>query len=177
VAYAEQLWASVCMRGHVGNAHLPEVASTAAKVAETRGRSRPHTLPPFCGYCGARILMNCPSCDALILGKVQGIPVLGWRPAVFCWSCGGPYPWATREQRVGKLYNLLDFEELDEAQRLTVIEHIAVLTEPVDEVTDEQRVRAGERLRSLVPRLWEAGLPIIQSVLTAGAKQKLGLPP
>jgi hypothetical protein len=79
---------------------------------------------------------------------------------------------------VGKLYNLLDFEDLDEAERLTVIEHIAVLTQPVDgDTSDEQRVRAGERLRRLAPQLWEAGLPIIQGLLTSAAKQQLGLPP
>jgi hypothetical protein len=44
-------------------------------------------------------------------------------------------------------------------------------------VSDEQQIRAGERLRGLAPKMWEAALPILQSLLTAKAKEKLGLPP
>ena len=97
-------------------------------------------------------------------------------PDSFCWHCGEPYSWAAREERVGKLYDLIDHEDLDEATLLTVREQIAVLSEPVDEVTDDDRVRAGQRLRNLAPKLWEAALPVLQSVLTAEAKRQLGLP-
>jgi hypothetical protein len=98
------------------------------------------------------------------------------RPESFCWDCGKPYPWATREERIGKLYDEIDYEDLDEATLLTVREQIAVLSAPADEVTDDDRVRAGRRIRNLAPKLWEAGLPVLQSVLTAEAKRQLGLP-
>lgn len=50
-------------------------------------------------------------------------------------------PWATREQLIRQLYNLLDFEDLDDAERLTVVEQIAVLSELVD--SDGRRPGAG----------------------------------
>jgi hypothetical protein len=37
-------------------------------------------------------------------------------------------------------------------------------------------VRAGQRIRHLAPKAWEAALPVLQSVLTAEAKRQLGLP-
>jgi hypothetical protein len=107
------------------------------------------------------------------MGSLSGMR----RPDSFCWECGKPYPWATREKRVGKLYDEIDHEDLDEATLLTVREQIAVLSAPVDEETDDDRVRAGQRIRDLAPRAWEAALPVLQSVLTAEAKRRLGLPP
>jgi hypothetical protein len=98
------------------------------------------------------------------------------RPESFCWDCGKPYPWATREERIGKLYDEIDYEDLDEETELTVREQLAVLSAPADEATDDDRVRAGRRIRNLAPKLWEAGLPVLQSVLTAEAKRQLGLP-
>jgi hypothetical protein len=44
-----------------------------------------------------------------------------------------------------------------------VVGQIAVLSEPVDEVTDDERVQAGQRMRSLAPKAWEAALPVLQS--------------
>jgi hypothetical protein len=140
----------------------------------------PRVLPRHCGRCGARVLRTCPSCDAFILGTVvlyAGHDNLE-RPESFCWDCGKPYPWATREERIGKLYDEIDHEDLDEATLLTIQEQIAVLSTPVDEdgVTDDDRVRAGRLIRDLAPKAWEIGLPVIQSLLTAEAKRQLGLP-
>jgi len=93
----------------------------------------------------------------------------------FCWKCGKPYPWATREQRIGHLYNLIDFEDdLDEADRLTLTEQVAVLSKP--EASDEQRVEAGSLIKRLAPKMWEAALPILQTVLSAEIRRQLGLP-
>jgi hypothetical protein len=71
---------------------------------------------------------------------------------------------------------LIDHEDLDEATLLTVREQIAVLSQPVDEATDDDRVRAGRRIRDLAPKAWEAVLPVLQGLLTAEAKRRLGLP-
>jgi hypothetical protein len=98
------------------------------------------------------------------------------RPESFCWICGAAYPWATREERVGKLYDLIDHEDLDEATLLTIGEQIAVLSAPVDEETDERRGRALDRLQSLVPKAYEAMLPVLQSLATAEMKRKLHMP-
>jgi len=99
------------------------------------------------------------------------------RPASFCWECGEPYPWSTREERVGKLYDRLDHEDLDEATLLTIREQIAVFSAPVDEETDERRGRALERLQGLlVPKAYEAMLPVLQGLATAEMKRRLKLP-
>jgi hypothetical protein len=139
----------------------------------------PRVLPRHCGRCGVRVLQTCPSCDAFILGAVVLYSDYDdlERPESFCWDCGKPYPWATREERIGKLYDEIDHEDLDEATLLTVREQLAVLSAPVDEeTTDDDRVRAGRGLRDLAPKAWEAGLPIFQSLLTAEVKRRLGLP-
>ncbi len=95
------------------------------------------------------------------------------QPEPFCWGCGEALPWASREVRVAKLYDLVDFEDLDEATLLTVQEQIAVLSAPVDEKTDEQRGRALERLKGLVPKAYVAMLPVLQGIATAELKRRL----
>jgi hypothetical protein len=129
--------AAICRRGHVVEAALETLEG----------------LMSFCMKCGSRVIIKCESCEAPILGATT---VPWYRPS-FCWKCGRAYPWATREQMLGKLYDTLDdSHDLDEAELLIVREQIAVLTEPVDEVSDEEQVRAGERLRGLAPKAWEA---------------------
>lgn len=96
-------------------------------------------------------------------------------PDSFCWDCGEPYPWATREKRVVKLFDRIDHEDLDEATLLTIREQIAVLSAPVDQLTDEAQVRAGRRINDIAPKAWEAILPVLQGLLTAEAKRQLGL--
>jgi hypothetical protein len=73
------------------------------------------------------------------------------------------------------LENLLEFEDLDEATQLTVVEELAVLAAPTSDVADERRVRAGERIRAMAPRLWQVGSPVLQTVLTEAVKRQLGL--
>jgi hypothetical protein len=50
-----------------------------------------------------------------------------------------------------------------------------VLSRPDAEVSEEERVRAGETIRRLAPKAWEVFLPVAQSVLTAEVKRRLGL--
>jgi Uncharacterized protein conserved in bacteria (DUF2321) len=179
--------AAVCRSGHVIAQDLDRPPPPPRKASEppgwvegslSVGSSEPRVLPPYCGRCGRPVLRTCPSCDAFILGAYLSLPSSDLNlPESFCWECGKPYPWATREERIGKLYDEIDHEDLDEATLLTVSEQLAVLSAPVDDkVTDDDRVRAGRGLRDLAPKVWEAGLPIFQSLLTAEVKRRLGLP-
>lgn len=101
----------------------------------------------YCGKCGARVITACEECES----PIPSPDVLGGQrsPAAFCNRCGVPYPWATREQRIRRLVDLLDSEEqLDESQRLEVVEAIDILAEPEDEgESAETRVKAGDDSR------------------------------
>lgn len=170
----EQLFAAVCTRGHVVTSAL-----------------EPHSedvVPSFCRRCGARVLTHCDDCQASVLGVVGTISrrlvyndeggsewatvvvagVGSWRrrrrytPDPFCWSCGRPYPWATREQLIGKLHSLVDDQgdDLGEGDRQAVNERLTVLVESAGEVSNEERVKAGLLIRRLAPKMWEAALPV-----------------
>jgi hypothetical protein len=140
---SDRLLAAVCRSGHIIAQDLdrppppPRVASEPPAWVEggaSLGSSEPppRVLPRHCGRCGARVLRTCPSCDAFILGTVVLYSDYDdlERPESFCWDCGEPYPWATREERIGKLYDEIDHEDLDEATLLTVREQLAVLSAP-----------------------------------------------
>jgi len=184
----DRFCAAVCRNGHVIKDDLPRPSPSTVAIGMmgmgiiegSVGEPSPPTwnVPRHCGQCGARVLQACRSCDAPILGAVrlymQQVPL--HRPESFCWECGQPYAWATREERIGKLYDEIDHEDLDEATLLTVREQIAVLSAPVDEETDERRGRALERLRDLVPKTYEAVLPVLQGLATAEMKRRLELP-
>jgi len=163
VAYLpDHHYAASCRRGHVINRTMGAQASA----------------PSFCPSRGAPVVRNCGHCGPALPGSRKGVASPPRRRlAAFCFNCGGPHPWASREQRVRHLENLLEFQELEEVTQLTIIEQLAVLAATVDEATDEERVEAGTRLRRLAPRMWDAGLPILQTVLTGAAKRKPGLSP
>lgn len=158
----DQLWSAVCRRGHVMTDYLehPDLSGVAK----------------FCRTCGAPVATRCERCKAPLPGGYRGVLVAAAASAdSFCFNCGGPHPWASREDRTRHLENLLEFQELDEPTQLTIIEQLAVLAAPVDEATDEDRIEAGSRLRRLAPRMWEASLPVLQTLLTEAAKRRLGL--
>lgn len=155
-------FSAVCKRGHTIDSLLSSPDD--------------RDVSPFCGSCGAPVITRCEKCNAPLRGRSRHGYSMKWQPAPFCRQCGSPHRWASREQRITYLQNLLEFEDLDEAAQLAVIEQLAVLATPVDEVDEDQQAEAGDRLRKLAPKLWEAGLPIIQTVLSDTVKQRLGLP-
>jgi hypothetical protein len=42
----------------------------------------------------------------------------------FCDGCGAAHPWATRKERLYELQNILDQEDIDEADRLWINEQM-----------------------------------------------------
>lgn len=87
--------AAICERGHVAG-RVIEVNSFLDEVGK------------YCQECGASIHGSCPNCFLTLtpLGTQQQIPA-------FCKQCGLPYPWATREQRVFHVQNVLAKATLD----------------------------------------------------------------
>lgn len=161
--------AAVCMRGHYRDTMLD--AGSPGAILQT-----PSDTESFCSKCGAPVITSCPNCSAKILGTHVGVVSAGLKPEKFCFSCGSPYPWADRDALIMQLRNVLEFEPgLDDAARLEVGEQIAVLSKP-DE-NGKQRVKAGEALRKLAPKGWEAAQPILQTLVSAELKKQLGLPP
>jgi hypothetical protein len=161
--------AAVCMRGHYRNTMLD--AGAPGRIIQA-----PDDTESFCSKCGAPVITECPSCSARILGAYVGVVSAGQAPESFCFSCGAPYPWADRDALIMQLRNVLEFEPgLDAATRLEVSEQIAVLSGPDGD--DKRRVKAGEALRKLVPKGWEATQPILQTLISAELKKQLGFPP
>jgi hypothetical protein len=130
--------------------------------------------PEYCREDGTRVIHKCLACRNPIVCTVKD-GVL--QADGFCAFCGEPHPWATpTEQLLQQLYRALRHEPLTDAQRSAIQEEIEVLSEPVDEVTDDKRLRAGERLRSILPQeLWKEFAPILRELLTLEAKRRLGL--
>ena len=155
-----------CKRGHVISRSVVSVEHRefhkdtydyTIPIVET------HTLPGFCGTCGAAVIATCEHCDAPLHAK-----------HVFCRECGAAHPWATREQRIQQVQNLLDSENLSEADRLRAVEALDQLASA--DVEDKKVIEAGKLFRRLAPNAWKAGEPVLQGVLTAYVKAQLGLP-
>ncbi len=152
--------AAVCRRGHV----------------ETTDITLREQIGSRCGKCGAEILTQCPACGSRIRGRYHVPGAAGpdnYNPPGFCDSCGAPFPWLDRQGRIYLLENILDDQELDAADELTVREELEALRNP--DLSDEEAKRRWARVRELAPGLWEAGKPILDSVVSAAIKAQMGL--
>lgn len=163
---ADRFSAAVCMRGHYRETELElSIFTTLA----------PGSLERFCSECGAPVIKGCPKCGARLLGGYDGVVALGMEPEMFCFQCAAPYPWADRTAIVLHVRNQLEFEPgIDGADRLELIEQLAVLTEP--EAEPKRRVKAGEAVKRLAPKGWQVVQPVLQSLLSAELRRQLGLP-
>lgn len=93
---------------------------------------------------------------------------------MFCDGCGEPFPWATRQQLIYHLENLLDEENPEEATRLLVIQDLERLR-PSD-LGDKEQLEIWLRIKNRAPGLLAgAAGKISQALLTAYLKEKLRL--
>jgi len=155
----------VCRRGHV-----QENSLAVAPATDGLG---------FCPDCGASITARCGACGIRIRGEyyTPGVALIGFefKPAKFCDGCGEPYPWATRQDRIYQLENLLDEEEIDDYTKLLVREDLERLRESPDLDQDAQ-LAVWQRVRGRAPGLLAGGAwNIAQGLLNAYVQQKLGL--
>jgi hypothetical protein len=170
-----RLYAAVCMRGHMIDDHVVDPVNRQALLSDDpySGAIDTTTVPKHCGTCGAPVTLACLECNAPLPGTFSNVAGALADALPFCENCGTAHPWATREQRIGHLFNLIDFTELDAAERLAVTEAIAVLSEPEADEKDPRRVTAGQTLKRLAPGVWNTAQPVIVSVLSAWAQSQI----
>ncbi|MHB1576193.1 MAG: DUF2321 domain-containing protein [Candidatus Dormibacteria bacterium] len=154
--------AAICRRGHI------EASILSGPVA------------PRCGRCGAEVLTACPSCISPLRGSRVGVVGPPGAPNGFCWSCGNPYPWATREAIVYHIENLLAGDDaLSEGDVRALREQMASLNQVPSSGTtvEREQVAALRSLRTLAPKIWDRAAPLVTAIATAEIKRQLGLPP
>lgn len=157
--------AAVCRRGHVETAYIDP---------------NPHPLgiADKCSACGARILVCCPQCELRIRGDFFAPGVIGFasdpRPS-FCDGCGSAFPWATRQERIYELENLLDEQDIDEADKVVIQDALAQLQTASLSERDERQAwttvarRAGKALGTgPIQR-------VLEGLVSAAIRQQLGL--
>lgn len=164
---------AVCKNGHVVSSKVVDVARRLETVEAGVTAVRRVEVDRFCSECGAPVIVQCEGCSAPLAKPPWGSMA---KPTdkPFCPRCGAPFPWARREQRVGQLVALLEHEHLDDVTRLAAVEAINELANTQPEAEEEQVVSAG-RLRNLAPGAWRFMAPVLQGLISAGAKDKLGL--
>ncbi|MBL8775336.1 MAG: DUF2321 domain-containing protein [Acidimicrobiales bacterium] len=154
--------ACVCRRGHV-------------YVTDT---SR---MPPsdHCETCGAMLITHCVDCDEALRGlSAPPGKMVAYKspydPPSFCFNCGGPFPWASRQARLWELENRLDEEAgLTEADRLTIHEQLEDLRS--GELSDEEATERWQRLHDVAPGALAKAVKVVETVATAYTMKKLGL--
>jgi hypothetical protein len=172
------LTAAVCKQGHVVSRR---VVNPAARLEDPESAPRPGRMAyagsvfnvttsyvevsQFCGQCGTPVLTQCDQCQ-------EAIPKPDVRrgfdqPNPFCVGCSLPFPWASREQRIGQLQNLAAEDGLSDAERLELVEELAILSKPEDQADHPRQIRALTTIKRLAPRAYALALPIFQSTISA----------
>ena len=151
--------AAVCRRGH-------EITSSI----EFRGEVELH-----CPDCGAKVLTACTACGDRIQGSYHSPVVLTgtrYEAPDFCDRCGAPHPWASRQARLWAIENLLDDEDLSDADRLELHERFDELR--AGEVDEKRQIEIWKHIKNKVPGLLSIAGRIIESVTTEAMKAQLG---
>jgi hypothetical protein len=120
----------------------------------------------------------CPNCDLRIRGDhhIPGVIAVSAesRPS-FCDGCGSAFPWATREERIYELENLLDEESIEEADRVVIQDQLRRLSDAALTEKDERQAwsvigrRAGAALKN------PSVVRVLEGLVTAGLRNQLGI--
>lgn len=171
IVSGDHLTAAVCRRGHVQASGL-----AAYPASQKMGH---------CPDCGARVLVTCSSCQSRIRGASRSVVTRpgtavaqGYAPPNCCDHCGRPHPWAPREALVYELENILDEEDIDEADRLVVADHLRRLREL--DLQDDDAPAAERTLWTAVkrraPQLFAGpGKMILERLVDHATKKALGI--
>lgn len=119
----------------------------------------------YCPEHGSRVFEKCPTCDA------------HWsviRGAHFCTNCAHPAPWVSRDERIRWLRDRVSDYHKDPAE---VVKLQAMLDKLAQMDPDDANTLVGwDQLKKAVPKLLEVAGPILESVMSASIRAKLGLP-
>lgn len=135
-----------------GNGYRAATVCKRRHEQSTYGETYPGSDLDFCPVCGADVLSACPSCGRRLRGLSRlstargAMPTYGRHQWGFCDGCGESYPWATRQELIYKLQNLLDTADISDHDRLMVAEDLQRLQE-LDESDDSKDERG---------KLWSA---------------------
>lgn len=157
--------AAICRRGHVETVYVDPREQRA--------------LAENCPKCGARVLTACPSCDLRIRGK-RHVPrvVSGTAPPrpSFCDGCGAAFPWASRSERIQELENLLDEEDIDDADRAVIQDALHRLADSIAlSDKDEKQAWSTIKQRAGAALISPPVLRVVEGLVSAGLRQQLGL--
>ncbi|WP_199516580.1 DUF2321 domain-containing protein [Nucisporomicrobium flavum] len=169
----------------------PDRFHHAAAVCR-RGHEQTTTLSPSdlypddtkCPKCGARVLLGCTSCGLRIRGKFHIEPYMAdkhsldpeWERPTFCDGCGAAHPWATREERIFELENILDEEQIDEADRVFLHDRLAELR-ALDDVDDKRERQIWAQIKQRGGSFLTSApvMQIVQNLITAKIRHDLGI--
>lgn len=121
--------ARICRRGHVLDSSLNP------QELENLNQQK-------CSTCGATCLKACPKCDFRIKGRLCVPQVISFRdfePHSFCDNCGAAFPWASQQDRIWELQNILDEEELSESDRTAIGFQLEKISSGILDVDDESK--------------------------------------
>ncbi len=155
----------MCRRGHVQAYSLKE-------------EPEPDDLGK-CSRCGADVRSRCTNCGLRIRGRKyrpRVVSASGFSPPPFCDGCGAAHPWATRDQRLYELQNILDQEEIDDVDRLWIDEQMDRLRADDGTMTDKQQKDIWLGVKKRAPGLFDAaGKALLGGVISAGVRAMIGV--
>jgi hypothetical protein len=124
------------------------------------------------------VLVACPICERRIRGDhtVSGslIDAPGERPS-FCDGCGSAFPWATREERIFELENLLDAEDIDEADRVVIGDHLQRLRVAGMSEKEERALWVGVKARAGKALSSGPVQRVVEGLVSAAIRNQLGI--
>ncbi|GAB3164907.1 hypothetical protein GCM10027059_21740 [Myceligenerans halotolerans] len=161
--------AAVCRRGHVETDCLelePEPEAVRSAVVHN------------CSRCGATILTACRECGQRIRGRWSNplaVACTSYSLPSFCDGCGAAFPWVTRVERIYELENLLEQEDILEADRAVIQNHLARLRADSLSVRDEEKLWKAVTARLAGKVLSGPVLRIVEGVAGAAVRAQLNL--
>lgn len=135
--------AQICLNGHVVNDSHERFAGYNQD---------------FCSKCGAKTIIRCSDCGAVIRGRSYGTASYFGECPAYCQACGKPYPWTESALRAaGDLSEELEISEDDK---------IVLKTALPDLVSDNaQTVVAASRYKRIVAKAGPAAAEAFKSIL------------